>query len=74
MLSGVELGKEFWAEEVGVACYLVNRSPSLTLDEKTPQEAWTGKKHSLTHLKVFGCDAYLHVPKEIKSKLDKKDE
>jgi hypothetical protein len=28
----------------------------------------------LTHLKVFGCDAYLHVPKESKSKLDKKDE
>jgi hypothetical protein len=44
------------------------------LDEKTPQEVWTGKKSSLTHLKVFGCDAYVHVPKENKSKLDKKDE
>jgi hypothetical protein len=44
------------------------------LDDKTPQEVWTGKKPSLTHLKVFGCDAYVHVPKENKSKLDKKDE
>jgi hypothetical protein len=74
MLSGVELGKESWAEVVGTACYLVNRSPSSTLGEKTPQEVWTGKEPSLTHLKVFGCDAYLHVPKENKSKLDKKAE
>jgi hypothetical protein len=48
------------------------RSPSSTLDEKTPQEVWTGKDPSLTHLKLFGCDAYVHVPKENKSKLDKK--
>jgi hypothetical protein len=74
MLSGVGLGKEFWAEAVGTACYLVNRSPSSALDDKTPQEVWTSKKPSLTHLKVFGCDAYVHVPKENRSKLDKKVE
>jgi hypothetical protein len=74
MLSGAGLGQEFWAEAVGTACYLVNRSPSSALDDKTPQEVLTGKKPSLTHLKVFGCDAYVHVPKENKSKLDKKAE
>jgi hypothetical protein len=57
---------------MGTACYLVNRSPSSMLDDKTPQEVWTGKKPSLTHLKVFDCDACVHVPKENKSKLDKK--
>jgi hypothetical protein len=72
MLSGVGLGKEFWVEAVGSACYLVNISPSLTLDDKTPQEVWTGKETSFTHLRVFGCDAYVHVPKENKSKIDKK--
>jgi hypothetical protein len=40
----------------------------------TNNEVWTGKKPSLTHLRVFGCDAYVHVPKENMSKLDKKDE
>jgi hypothetical protein len=59
---------------VGTACYLVNRSPSLALDDKTPQEIWTSKEPYLTHLKVFGCDAYVHVPKENMSKLDKKAE
>ena len=33
-----------------------------------------GKKPSLEHLKVFGCDAYVHVPKENRSKLDNKAE
>jgi hypothetical protein len=72
MLSGVGLGKELWAKAVGTTCYLVKRSPSSALDDKTPQEVWTGKEPSLTHLKVFGCDAYVHVPKENMSKLDKK--
>jgi hypothetical protein len=71
MLSCVGLGKELWEDEMGIACYLVNRSPSSVLDDKTPQEIWTGKKPSITHLKVFGCDAYVHVPKENKSKLYK---
>jgi hypothetical protein len=59
---------------VGTTCYLVNRLPSSTLDDNTPQEVWIGKKPSLTHIKVFGCDAYVHIPKENTSKLDKKAE
>jgi hypothetical protein len=57
---------------VGTVCYLVNRSPSSKLDEKTPHKLWIGKKPSLTHIRVFGCDAYVHVQKENKSKMDKR--
>jgi transposase InsO family protein len=32
ILSGVGLGHEFLAEEVGATWYLINRSPSSTLD------------------------------------------
>eukprot|EP00253_Pinus_taeda_P017725 PITA_17725 len=74
MLSGARSGQEFWAEAVDTACYLVNRSPSLALEDRTPQEVWTGKKPSLSHLRVFGCDAYVHVPKEKRTKLDSKYE
>ena len=35
---------------------------------------WTSKKPSIKHLKVFGCDTNVHVPKEKRSKLDNKDE
>jgi hypothetical protein len=44
------------------------------LDDKTPHEVWTGKKISLEHLRVFGCDAYVHVLKENRSKIDNKAE
>eukprot|EP00253_Pinus_taeda_P028817 PITA_28817 len=49
MLSGARLGQEFWAEALETACYLVNRSPSSALEDKTPQELWNGKKPSLSH-------------------------
>ena len=58
----------------GAICYLVNRSPSSALEDKIPQEVWIGKKLSLSHLRVFGCDAYVHVPKEKGTKLDSKFE
>ena len=53
---------------------MVNKSPYSVLEDKTPHEVWTGKKASLSHLRVFGCDAYVHVPKEKRSKLDNKIE
>jgi hypothetical protein len=74
MFSGVGLGKELWAEAMGTACYLVNKSPSSMLDDKNPQEEWNDNKPSLTYLEVFGGDAYVQVPKENISKLDKKAE
>jgi hypothetical protein len=74
MLNCARLGHEFWAKEMGTPCYLVNRSPSSSLDENDPHKVWIGKKHSLTHLMVFGCDSYVHVQKENMSKLDKKVE
>jgi hypothetical protein len=51
---------------------LVNQTPSSTLDENIPHKVWTGKKPSLTHLRVFGCDAYVHIPKENMSKIVKR--
>ena len=74
MPSGARFGQELWAKTMDTACYLVNRSPSSALEDKTPKEVWTGKKPSLSHLRVFGCDAYVHVPKEKRNKLDSKFE
>jgi hypothetical protein len=42
MLSGAGLGQELWVEAVDTTCYLVNRSPSLALDEMIPDEVWIG--------------------------------
>ena len=37
-----------------------------------PQRVWTGKDVSYSRLKVFGCKAFMHIPKEQRSKLDDK--
>jgi hypothetical protein len=58
---------------VGTACYLVNRSPSSILDEKTPHKIWTGKKKSLKRLRLSHCNAYVYISKENNIKIDKKD-
>lgn len=37
------------------------------LDDKIPQETWDGKKHSLTHINVIGCNSYVQPIKEKKN-------
>ena len=48
-------------------------SPPSALVNMTPNEVWSGKKPSISHIKLFGCNAFVHVPKEKRSKLDKKE-
>jgi len=66
------LPKSFWADAVNTAVYLINRGPSAALSFGIPEEAWTGKKPTLSHLRVFGCDAYVMINPGDRSKLDPK--
>ena len=72
MLLDANLAKAYWAEAVNTAAYLKNRSPTKALQGKTPFEAWYGKKPNVEHLKVFGCKAYAHIPKDERHKFDSK--
>ena len=72
MLSNFGLEKHFWAEAVRIACYLINRSLTTALDGGIPEEVWTGKKVNYSHLKIFGCEAFVHIGKEKITKLDNK--
>ena len=67
-----ELPKNFWAEAVNMACYLINRSPRASLAGKVAEEVWTGHDVIFYHLQIFGCPAYVHVPADERSKLDAK--
>ncbi|KAK3040236.1 hypothetical protein RJ639_028948 [Escallonia herrerae] len=66
--------KEVWAEAVACAVYLSNRCHTKSVQGKTPQEAWSGFKPSVSHLRIFGSIAYAHVSNEKRSKLDDKSE
>jgi hypothetical protein len=74
LLHRATLPINFWAEAVETAAYIRNRCPTSALNNLTPFEAWTGSKPSLSHLRVFGCTAFAHIPRAKRTKLDAKAE
>ena len=60
MLAETGLEKKFWAEAASTAVYLINRSPSASLRFQIPEEVWSGSKVDYSHLRRFGCVAYVH--------------
>ena len=72
MLLDADLPQRYWAEEVSTAAYLRNRCPTTAVKEMTSFEAWYGKKPKVGHLRVFGCEAYAHIPKDERGKFDSK--
>ena len=72
MLCHAKMPLRFWADAVNTAAYLRNRSPTTALNGHTPYEIWFGKKPNVSHLRVFGCNGYVHIPKENRKKLDAK--
>jgi len=72
MILAQRLELEFWGEAVNMAMYIKNRCPTKALDSKTPQEAWSGRKPHVSHLRVFGCKAFAHVLDENRTKLESK--
>lgn len=71
MLVDSGLSKSFWAEASVTAAYMLNRTPC-GKESRCPEEIWSNKKQSLKHMRVFGCKAMVHVPKEKRQKLDVK--
>ena len=67
-----KLSKTFRGEALMIAVYMINRSPSVTLDGAIPQRVWIGKDVSYRHLKVFSCIANVHIAKDKRGKLDTK--
>jgi hypothetical protein len=53
MLSNARLSKNFWTEAINIACYLVNRSPSTSIDCKTPYKVWSNTPVDYSNLKNF---------------------
>ena len=42
------------------------------MEFRLPEEIWSGKEVKFSHLKVFGCVAYVHIDSDAHSKLDAK--
>ena len=68
MLWDARLPMAFWAPAMTAANFLRNRSPTSALSDQTPFQAWYGRPPNLGFIRVFGCRAQVHVPREIRSK------
>lgn len=69
MLLDAGLPKCYWGEAVLTANFVQNRLPSRAVD-KMPFELWTGRVPNLAELRVFGCEAYVHIPDQKRKKFD----
>jgi hypothetical protein len=72
MLNEKNLPNYFWAEAIATVVFIMNRTPTSIVHGMTPEEKFIGKKLDVSHLRMFGCIAYVHVPDENRSKLDPK--
>ena len=70
MLHDQDIPMHIWAEAGRTVVYVQNRTPHRVLENKTLEEVFSSKKPEVSHLGIFGCPVYIHIPKEKRTKLD----
>ena len=58
MIKAKSLDPTLEVEAISSATHILNMSPHLALDNKTPFEVWCGRKPVVSHFRVFDCPAW----------------
>ena len=74
LLLDKALPGHLWGEAVKAAGVILNLRSTKRHPDKTPEELFSGKKPTISHLKVFGSPAFVHIPKVSRSKLEPRSE
>nr|KYP73784.1 Retrovirus-related Pol polyprotein from transposon TNT 1-94 [Cajanus cajan] len=74
VLHEKQVPKPFWPEAVRWCVHVQNRSPTSVVDQRTPEEIWSGVNPRVDYFRIFGCVAHTHVPDQKRSKLDEKSQ
>ena len=74
MLNNKKLSKRIWAEEINMACYIVNCVYLCPCRWMTPYEIWKGKKPNVGYFHVFGSMCYILNDQEHLGKFDTKSD
>eukprot|EP00951_Prasinocladus_malaysianus_P011625 scaffold86084_cov14-Prasinocladus_malaysianus.AAC.1 len=69
MLHTANLPAAYWACGMHAAVHIRNRIWSEGANG-IPYELLYGSPPDLSHLRVFGCKAYVHIPRELRRKMD----
>jgi hypothetical protein len=64
MRFGACLPQSWWEFAVLHTVHLYNRTPVARLNWLTPFEVAKGQVPDVSHLRVFGCGAYVYLPQE----------
>ena len=69
-MAGLSSG--FWSYAVRTAIHVYNVTPIAKDGFKTPKRMWSGLTPDISHLRIFGCSAYVTINKKKRRKLDPK--
>jgi transposase InsO family protein len=69
MLHDASLPETYWYDALKYAALLHNVMPKRALEGIMPEEAWSRNKPDVSCLRVFGAQAFVHVPDKQRSKL-----
>ena len=72
LLSQAKLLRSFWGEAMSTTVDVINLSHCYPLNGDVPERVWIDKDVSYEHLRMFGYQAFVHIPKDERSKLDSK--
>src|SRR5437660_7975283 len=70
MLDETGLSKAFWGECLASLVHVLNRCSTDALKDATPYSLWHGVKPDVSHLRVWGCTAYVLIQKDKRHSLD----
>jgi hypothetical protein len=66
LLHDANLLPSLWEEAIRTANYIANRGPHKALHQLTPFQLFTGTKPNISHFRIFGSTAYIHIQKRNK--------
>lgn len=72
MLHAKDLPEKLWPEAINTAAYVINRTGATGVEGKSPYELWFNKPVHVEHIRIFGTECFVHVPKPKRKKFDKK--
>ena len=70
MIHDQDIPMYVWEEVARTTVYVHNRISHSALGNKTPEEMFSGEKHEVIYLKIFGYPIYILIPKEKRTNLD----
>ena len=69
ILHDQDLPMHLWEELTRKYVYVQKKTPHYVLDNKNLEEYFSGDNLKVIHLKIFVFHVYIHIPKEMRTKL-----